>query len=477
LDADTPRALCVDLDGTLVATDTAYETIARLARRKPWLLPMLPLWRLRGLAALKAKLAEHATLDPASLPYRDEVLALINAAREQGRRVLLVTAADHAVAEPIAAHLGLFDKVLASDGRRNLKGAEKVNAIREALGGQPWDYVGDAAVDLAVWREADGAVLVGPSRRTRSAALKDKPEARVLLEPTPKLGPMIRALRPHQWVKNVLVAVPMLTAHVPTTTNVLLVLLAMLSMSLAASAVYLINDLLDLESDRAHPVKRGRALAAGALPIPTAVVLAVLCLEVALLVAILGVGWPFVGMVLMYLLLTTAYSLLLKAKPLVDVITLAGLYTLRILAGGVALSITVSHWLLVFSMFLFLSLAFAKRYAELRGVEDRAQTRVRGRGYEAGDLSQLSIFGSVSGYLAVLVFALYLNSEKVVELYQRPIVMWLACPVLLYWISHIWVHTIRGQMNEDPVVFALRDRHTWACVLLVILLGMMSGPV
>jgi 4-hydroxybenzoate polyprenyltransferase len=474
---DAPRALCVDLDGTLVATDTAYETIARLARTRPWRLALLPVWWTRGRAVLKHKLAQHAPLDPHALPYRDEVLALIKAAREQGRRVLLVTAADRAIAEPIAQHLGLFDEVLASDGQHNLKGEDKVRAIRAALGDQPWDYVGDSAVDLAVWRAADGAVLVGPSPRTRDAARQDKPEAQVLVEPTPRLGPALRALRPHQWVKNLLVAVPMLTAHALTTTNVLLVLLAMLSLSLAASAVYLINDVLDLESDRAHPTKRSRPLAAGALAIPVAAALAVLCLEVSLLVAILGVGWPFTGMVLIYLLLTTAYSLLLKAKPLVDVITLAGLYSLRILAGGVATGIMVSHWLLVFSMFLFLSLAFAKRYAELRGVEGRNETHVRGRGYEAGDLAQLSLFGAVSGYLAVLVFALYLNSEKVVELYQAPIVMWLACPVLLYWVSHIWIHTTRGQMHDDPVVFALRDRHTWACVLLVVLLALMAGPV
>lgn len=467
----------MDLDGTLVATDTAYETIARLAHTRPWLLLLMPVWLLGGLASLKRKLAMHAPLDPAALPYREKVIDVIEQARAEGRRILLVTAADAHVAEPIAQHLGLFDDVLASDGQRNLKAGRKVDAIREQLGDEPWDYIGDSAVDLSVWRAASGAVLVSASGRTRQAAQKDKPDAQVLIERAPRLAAAVKALRPHQWVKNVLVAVPMLTAHAITVGNVALVLLGMLSLSLAASAVYLVNDVLDLEADRLHPTKRRRSIAAGLLPIPVAVVLAVLCLEVSLLVAILGVGLPFVGMVLMYLVLTTAYSLFLKAKPLVDVITLAGLYTLRLLSGGVAISIEVSHWLLVFSMFLFLSLAFAKRYAELRGARDREQTHLRGRGYEADDLPMLGLFGTISGYLSVLVFALYLNGETVAELYRDPIVLWLACPVMLYWISHIWLCTGRGLMNEDPVVFALRDRRTYACALLVILLVLSAGAV
>jgi len=473
----TTRVLCVDLDGCLVATDTAYEALVALLRRRPWSLPVVLLWRLKGLAHLKHRLAEHAPIDVSALPYRQCVIQLIDQARASGSRVLLVTAADRQVAQAVADQLGLFDHVLASDGQVNLKGAEKVRAIREHVGEASWAYAGDSRADLVVWRRADDAILVAPTPRTRKAALAYKPNAVQLAEREPLVRGAWRSLRCHQWSKNLLLLIPLLAGHLWSVPNLILVAMAIVSMSLMASAVYLINDVLDIASDRVHPTKRRRPIASGALPIPWAMTLVLACLLMSLSVAWQGVGLPFLGMVSAYLVLTSAYSLLLKSKPILDVITLASLYTLRMVAGGVAIGIQVSHWLLVFSMFLFLSLAFAKRYAELHKARQRDVPSLHGRGYQAEDLHLLSVFGTVSGFLAILVFALYLNSSIVAELYREPLMLWMVCPVLLYWVSMVWLSAVRGQLHDDPVVFAIKEPRSYACMAVIVLLALAAGPL
>lgn len=463
--------LCVDLDGTLIATDLLWEVVLELLRTRPALALRLPFWVLAGRARFKRRVAELVELDVASLPYRPDVLAYLREQKEAGRRVLLVTAAEERLARAVAEHLGLFDEVIASDGRANLKGEAKLRAIRERLGPGRFDYVGDSAADLPLWRSAERALVVHPSRRLMDRVGRVcsphqvfRPEGR-----GGRLRGAVRAMRPHQWAKNLLLVIPLITAHRWSDPVALgRIATAFLAFCLAASSVYILNDLLDLRSDRQHPSKRLRPLASGQLPIPVGI-----GLFVALLGGALGVAAPlpaaFLGLLAAYLALTTAYSTYFKRRLMVDVICLAGLYTLRILAGGAATGIVISPWLMAFSMFFFLSMAFAKRYTELDMMQG-TEGRIPGRGYMPADLDMIRSVGPASGYLCVLLLCLYVSSPDVLKLYSRPSLLWLLCPVLLYWISRVWFLAHRRQLPHDPVVFALRDRISYLAGVIVALI-------
>jgi 4-hydroxybenzoate polyprenyltransferase len=449
--------LCVDLDGTLVRTDMLFETLVAALRRNPLLAFAVPFWLLGGRANLKQHLARHASFDAAVLPYDEDLLALLRRERAAGRRILLATASDARIAEAIARHLGLFDEVVASDGRRNLKAATKAAHLAGRFGERGFDYIGNDAADVPVWSRARTAYLIaagaGLARRVAAAGA----EVRHLERRRGAPWPLLRVLRMHQWAKNLLVFVPVLTAHrLDDAQSLDSALLAFIAFSLAASATYIFNDLADLEHDRRHPGKRRRALAAGELPVGIGAVLAPLLLLPALLIA-LALPRLFLLELGCYTAATVAYSLWLKRIVLVDVFTLAGLYTVRILAGAAAIGVPVSHWLLVFSVFMFLSLALAKRYTELSSLDPRAGIEAPGRGYRAVDRTPVGIFGAATGTISVLVFALYITSPEVRALYARPELLWVACPILLYWVTRVWLLAYRDALHEDPVIFALRD--------------------
>ena len=453
--------LFVDLDGTLLATDLLWESALELVRNQPLAAFQLPIWLLRGRAYLKRQIAERVELSVATLPYRAEVLDLLKREREAGRSLILATASERLLAEPVAEHLGLFDGVIASDGTRNLKGSTKLAAIQEWAGsGVPFGYVGDSTADLPIWQAAERVVVVNPGRSLLGQIQRDSTEPEVIQTPGGLLKPMVKAIRPHQWAKNVLLFVPVITAHrlrdLPTLAQASA---AFLAFGFAASSGYLFNDLLDLKSDRRHKSKHRRPIASGRLPIPIAIGLFGLLLVSSLGVAI-ALSPTFLAMVVLYLFLTTAYSLYFKRKLMVDVICLGGLYTHRILAGGVATSIVISTWLLAFSMFLFLSLAFVKRYTELDGMPAEAdgKSKLSGRGYMPGDIDMVRSVGTSCGCLAVLVVCLYINSPDVTILYRHAKLLWLACPVIFYWIMRIWFLAQRREMSHDPVVFALGDK-------------------
>jgi 4-hydroxybenzoate polyprenyltransferase/phosphoserine phosphatase len=457
-----PRPLVLDLDGTVSRTDTLVESILRLAARAPFaLLALLPVLLTAGRAAFKRRVAEAAWLDPATLVYNDDVLDLARAARAEGRTVALVTAADRSVAEAVAAYLGLFDEVHASDGATNLKGAAKADFLVQRFGAGGFDYAGDAAADLPVWRQAARAYVVAPSAALARQAALACADIRVLgARPGTRsqLAIWARALRLHQWTKNVLVFVPVFLAHRFDETTVLRAAIAFLAFSLCASSVYLLNDLLDLPHDRQHASKRRRPFASGALSVNAAP---------ALIAATLGTGFAlalllplqFMLMLATYYASTLAYSLAMKRWPVWDIMMLAGLYTLRVLAGCAATGLRVSPWLLAFSMFLFFCLAVVKRQTELvQHVRDGRTEKLSGRGYMPEDLDMLRGMAASSGYMAVLVLALYVNSPDVLPLYRHPSALWLLCPILLFWVSRVLMLSHRGLMNDDPVVFALRDR-------------------
>lgn len=469
------RPLCTDLDGTLIATDLLWESLLSLVRTRPLLIFLLPFWLLQGKARFKRLVAQHAPLEVAHLPYRDEVVSFVRIAQEQRRRVVLVTAADALLAEQAARHLGIPETV-ASDGKINLKGARKLEAIRDRLGDEPFDYIGDGPADIPVLEAARTAYLAGPDRGRLNNRLGGRAQPLNPLSPPPSFGRSCsRACRPHQWSKNMLLFVPALVGHRFGDLGLWLHLItAFFSISFMASAVYILNDLLDLSSDRCHPHKKNRPFASGDLPIPAGMVLFFILVTASLLISLAILPRLFTWLLLLYAVLTTLYSLSFKRKLMVDVLVLAGLYTLRVLAGGYPFGIELTFWLLSFSMFLFLSLAFAKRYSELLSLLGRDGTQPAGRGYSTADLDMIRSFGPVTGCLAVLVFALYINSDAVLALYARPQILWLVCPVLLYWISRVWFIAHRGQLPEDPVLFALHDGRSYLSAILILALTLLA---
>ena len=456
------RMLFVDLDGTLIQTDLLQEATLALFKRSPWRLLRALLELAHGRAAFKRALSAAVSPEIRQLPFRVEVLEYIVTQRALGRKVILATAADAVWAQRVAAELGVFDGVLASDGTHNLKSREKLEAIQaycRAHGSVEFDYLGDSAADLPIWREAHGVCLVAPSGRLLRKVREYAEPAAILGTRNVTARSVLAALRPQQWVKNVLVFAPLVASH-----NLFHVALAwaaavaFVCFCFCASAVYVLNDLSDIDADRRHPAKRVRPFASGALPVSWGLPLAGGLLIVAFAVAALTLPAGFSVALAVYFATTCAYSFLAKRIAMLDVLLLAGLYTIRVLAGGTATGIVVSEWLMAFSMFLFVSLAFAKRYAELERLLRANEESASGRGYLVSDIGLIESMGPASGYIAVLVLALYINGEQMKALYRTPWPLWLACPVLMYWIGRVWIKAKRGELSEDPIVFALRDR-------------------
>ena len=460
---ETSVPLCVDLDGTLVRTDVLWETLILLLKRNPLYLLALPGWLLRGRAHFKKKIAAGAEFDAASLPYHQPFLEYLRSEHRHGRHIILATAADSQLANAVARHLGLFAEVFASDGRKNMRGQNKGRALAERFGSKQFDYAGNSTADLPIWREARAAIVVNASEALTRRVRGGTEVSRVFNEPASRTPALVKALRPHQWVKNLIIFVPLITSH--KLAEVSLVgnaVLGFIAFSLCASAVYVLNDLWDLDADRRHATKKFRPFASGQLPLLAGFALAPLVLGLSLL---LGgfLSWQYFGVLATYFALTTSYSWRIKQIAPLDVFFLAGLYTMRLIAGHTATGIEYSFWLLAFSMFIFLSLALVKRFIELN--RWRGQNRrdsLLGRGYTTNDIELVAMLGVASGFLAVLVMALYVNSVDVQRLYRAPIWLLLMCPLLLYWISCVWLLAHRGQMHDDPIVFALKDRASYA---------------
>jgi 4-hydroxybenzoate polyprenyltransferase len=448
--------LAVDLDGTLIRSDMLWESVVRLVRQNPLAALAIPFWWMKGRAHLKQQLAACVRVDPASLPYNEEFLDWLKEQKRGGRKLILATASDIAMAKPVADYLGLFDEVMASDGKTNLRHAAKLRALTAKCGERGFDYAGNSSVDLGVWAGTREAIVVyGTDSLARRAAQLTK-VGKVFPSKPAVFAALLKSLRPHQWIKNLIVFLPVITSHRLTFWPLLSASGAFVAFCLCASGVYLWNDLMDLDADRRHPGKRQRPLASGALPLSAGLVAAPVLLLLSGIVA-WQVTTDLVWLLTLYLVATTAYSWYFKRVALLDVFILAGLYTSRLIAGHLATGIEYSAWLLMFSMFIFLSLALMKRFQELQSVRAQNGQAVQGRGYTAGDLVLVTTLGLVSGFIAVLVLALYVNSEQVVKLYAHPTLLLLVCPLLLYWISRVWFLAHRGQMHNDPVAFAFKD--------------------
>ncbi len=458
--------LCVDLDGTLIRTDLLYEALARLS--KGGLVPLIqaPFWLSKGRAGFKREVASRVELEPSSLPYDERLIEFLRGEKGRGRRLILVTASDLRWAEQVAAHLELFDEVMGSDGSTNLEGETKAHALVERFGDQGFDYAGNGPADLPVWKRARRAIAVNTPPAIENGLRQDGnlAESFPSVPLTPKT--LVGAIRIRQWVKNLLVFVPIITAHKLQDPGVLAAgAVAFAAISICASGIYLINDLLDLDSDRKHPKKRDRAIASGSLPIPYAVLLSLVLIAAGLAIS-LRLPADAVKLIVVYLFATTAYSLSLKRRVLLDVFTLSFLYTLRVLLGGAATGLLLSPWFLAFAVFTFLSLAFCKRAAEIVRLKRSEANEAHGRAYFTWDHLVVQTSGITSAYLAAIVLALYLQSDTVRRFYASPAWLWLLVPAFLYWISRIWVLVNRGEMDEDPVLFATRDRVTYLTALL-----------
>jgi 4-hydroxybenzoate polyprenyltransferase len=451
------RPLCVDLDGTLVKSDTLVDSLLLLVRSRPLDALKTPLWALRGKANLKREVTARVTLDVEHLPYNRPLLEYLMAQRGDGRKLYLATGADAGLADRIARHLNIFEGVLSSDGTTNLIGSNKLASFRSRFAGD-FDYIGNARPDLPLLSAATTPMLANPDLGLRMALRASglKPQ-RTFTDRANGLRTFIKAIRVHQWAKNALIFLPLLLAHHLQAPVILAAAIAFVCFSLCASATYIVNDLLDIEADRQHPRKRKRAFASGNLSAGLGMAIAAVFLAVSVAGAVIFLPRGFLGWLIFYLVATLAYSLALKRIVILDVVILSALYTLRMLAGAAATHTLISPWLAAFAIFIFLSLAMVKRFSELQNVRSAGAQLSNGRGYLLNDIEQIRSFGTSSAFASVVVLSVYIGQPDVLSLYHHHDRMWLMAPLLILWLCRVWLLASRGELDEDPVVFALTD--------------------
>jgi 4-hydroxybenzoate polyprenyltransferase len=472
-DKNSYSTLAVDLDHTLIKTDLLHEAVFKLLKTQPLYIFALPFWILRGTSYTKAMLVKNTPPpDAQTLPYRQSILDIINMERAQGKKIVLASASPQVWIDKIAAYLGVFDLVLGSTEDLNLKGEKKLQAIESAISGQSFSYIGDAKVDLFVWKKSVIAFAVNPSGSVKRT-LEKRPAGSLKIITDNKSFFVIlpKLLRVHQWTKNFLIFIPVLAGHkILSLQNLENSIYAFASFSCVASSVYIINDLFDLESDRQHKKKKDRPLASGQVSIPQGLVM-VFTLFAGATITSIPLSHNFCLLLCAYFLTTLVYTIFLKRLIIVDIICLAVLYTLRIYAGGAADSVPVSKWLLTFSLFIFVSLAFLKRFIEINRL---SQTTSSARGYQVEDKNFLALMGISSGIVSVFVLTLYISSPEITMLYKKADYLWLALPVLFYWICRIWLLAFHNEVDDDPVIFAIKDRTSWLISLIVIAIAWLA---
>ena len=458
------KALAVDLDGTLIHTDLIQETLIRYILERPWRIFIVLIWWARGRAYLKKEVAARVKLDVSVLPYNQEVLKWLVEEKKSGRSLYLVSGSDQSLVSAVSEHCGIFADAKGSDGIINCTGSNKADWLEKEFGKNGFDYVGNSTVDLKVWKRSDSAIIVSNSESLGSRLTN---VTKRFLVKDSSLKAAFKAIRVHQWVKAFLIFVPLLAAHeIFNYRAVTSALLAFFSFCFMSSSTYILNDLVDIESDRASSKKKLRPFAAGKLSPVYGLAMAVSLFCLSILIAV-NISWLFLLLILGYSAGTLTYSLFAKSLVIADIVLLAGFYSLRILAGGVACQIVVSKWLLLFSIFFFLGLACIKRFCELAS---EGEVKASRRGYQKGDLPLIRVMGICSGFIAVLVVALWANSFEVEVIYKSPHFLWLLCPLLLYWIGRIWIYAERGILHHDPVVFALKDRVSYLVTLMAALI-------
>lgn len=452
--------LYVDLDGTVIKTDLLHESILLLLKKNFFLALLIPIWLLKGKANLKHQLAKRVHIPVELLPLNTQFYDHLKEEVERGRNIVLISASSQVVVRQVSDHLGLFIDAMGSDEDHNLKSKNKLTRILQLDPGGEFIYAGNSKADIAVWLEASEVILVN-CKRSLAAGLQQGSESILHFDaPQPTWKKFWQAMRPHQWLKNALIFLPLILSHQLNQPQLLLqASVAFLSFSFVASSVYLLNDMLDLNSDRQHQSKKQRPFASGDLPLTYGYLGAPMLLLLGFLIA-LWLPPEFILVLLSYWLMTTLYSLLLKSLFLIDVLTLASLYTWRIIAGSAAISVATTYYLLAFSFFLFLGLAMVKRYTEFLNLQNQGKSSIEGRGYRVENLQTLANIGGGSSLIAVAVFAFYINAPATTELYSNALLLWAICPLLLYLLWRIWALARRGELEEDPVLFAITDRRS-----------------
>lgn len=459
--------LCVDLDGTLIRSDIMLESFVRAFKNHLYIIFLAPFWLLKGKHYLKRQLAERSEIDVENLPYDYEFLTYLKEEFGNRRELVLVTGSYKKYAEKIAEYLGIFSGVVSTDDEINLTGRNKADYLEKTYGKRNFDYAGNEAKDGHIWEISRKAIVVNADSKTIKIAKDSCEVEKIFDKKRAGLKKYLKAIRVHQWTKNALIFVPLLASHkfISNYDAIIGSVIAFVSFGFCASATYIINDLLDLDADRVNEYKRKRAFASGDISIFIGLVICTL-LFIASFILLFFVPFKFSIVLAVYIITTLLYSFKLKSLAMVDVVVLAGLFTTRVVAGAAASDIQASFWLLSFSVFLFLSLALVKRASELINLRSNNKEQAKGRGYAVSDLSIVKSMGTSSGYLAVLVLALYIHSQEVTKLYENPNMLWFVCPLILFWISRIWLITARGNMHEDPIVFAIKDKGSWVIALL-----------
>jgi 4-hydroxybenzoate polyprenyltransferase/phosphoserine phosphatase len=457
--------LVVDLDGTLLKTDLLFESASRFILTYPFRIFRLLIWLLKGKAILKSKLANYYQIDPACLPYNSDLVSWLSAQKNEGRTIVLATASHRDLAQKIADHLNIFDEVIATDDEVNIKSKIKRDELVMKYGEKGFDYVGNSKCDLPVWRSANNSYIVNASKSLlRKADFVSGCSCIPKSRNASVIKNIINEVRPHQWSKNVLVFIPLLTSHLYLDEqSAVNALMGFVAFCFVASSVYVFNDIIDISSDRIHKSKKYRPLASGNLSLLHAWFTWPSLSIIGVFIASCTLSFEFVVVLVSYFLITMFYSVWIKKVYLADVLVLAFLYTIRIFAGAVAISIEVSTWLLTFSIFFFLSLAFIKRLSEIKAMINnrRSGASLPGRGYLTDDFGMVLSMGTGAGYISVLVLALYINDKYVSDMYSHPKLLWIACPLLLFWVLRAWSIAYRGGMHEDPIVFSIKDKFSW----------------
>ena len=468
-------ALCLDLDGTLIRSDALFESIFQMAKVNPFLLLLVPIWLLKGKPNLKEEINKRIDFNAKYLPYNQGLIDYAISEKSNGRKIYLATASHISIAQKVAEHLNFFDGVYATKDGYNLKSNKKAKILNQEFGKGNYVYAGDAKVDFNIWKDSAAAIVVS-NKSSFIDDVRDKFNIeKEFYNKSNLFKSILKEIRVYQWVKNILLFLPIVLAHtIDNITDLTNVLIGFFSFSISASFVYVLNDLLDLDSDRNHPRKKNRPLASGDLPIQIGIALVPILFIIGVGLSLL-LNFKFQLILLAYILITTAYSFSLKKIPILDIIILATLFTSRIVAGAFAANVYLSMWILAFSMFFFMNLAVLKRYTELLVMKKNKQIKAVGRGYHIEDMGLLLSIGPAAGFLSVLVFVLYIDSSQATGLYSEPLVLWLIAPVFLYWISRIWHLSVRGNMTDDPIVFTGKDKVSYIVGLIIFIIAFLAS--
>lgn len=469
------HVIVVDLDGTLTFTDTFFESLICLIKKNIFYLLILPFWLLQGKSKLKSKVSDRIFLDATLLPYNKKLIEFLLKEKKKNKKIILCSATDKRIANSVAEHLNLFDEVIASDKLLNVAGINKKKLLEKKFGKKNFDYAGNSKIDIKVWEAAKSSIVVNANKSVIHQAKKITNFCKVFPKQKLKILDWLKIFRIHHWIKNLIIFIPLIAAHQINNFQILPALtIIFFSFSICASGIYIINDLIDLQSDRKHLSKRNRPIASGILSIQNAILLSIICITLSIVLGLV-VSTKYIIYLVFYLLLNILYSLYLKRFILIDCFVLVIFYNLRIIVGGLIGNIEISFWLFMFSTFIFLSLALIKRYIELQKYKNTTNKYLYGRGYKSSHARIVKILGLVTGYLSVFILFLYANASTTSILYNEPKIIWFVVPVFFYWMYRMWLKAEKNEIDDDPIIFIIKDKISIFLSLLILIIFVIAA--